>query len=185
MKIVSVIVASLLVVLVTACQSGESVRPPVATNTAESDSEAIAMGTATSAKPTLAPTTTTTPGPAATPTPVPLMRPPDSQMPIAGICSVVFIDFDFVTITRQPDTPSPRCLTVTANQRLSYVNQTADQIRVILGRFDLLIPQGETGLLDAPVGTYLLPGVHIVSVSDADGREIGGGEVWLIEEAPQ
>ncbi len=104
------------------------------------------------------------------PTKVPL-KPADSDAPASGICASS--DGDIVEAILTPDgPPMPRCVKVTAAQRLRITNGTAATVRITLGHFDVEIVAGQEALLDEPVGEYLAPGVHLM---------VNGPEVWLIQ----
>ncbi len=93
----------------------------------------------------------------------------DSDAPASGICASS--DGDIVEATLTADGPSmPRCVKVTAAQRLKIINGTSAPVRIMLGHFDVEIPAGGQAVLDEPVGEYLAPGVHLM---------VNGPEVWL------
>ena len=101
-------------------------------------------------------------------TKVPL-KPADSDAPASGICASS--DGDIVEATLTADgPPMPRCVKVTAAQRLKIINGTTAPVRIMLGHFDVEIPAGRQAVLDKPVGEYLAPGVHLM---------VNGPEVWL------
>jgi hypothetical protein len=98
--------------------------------------------------------------------------------PAAGVCphshaAVVTIELFF-------DVPSPRCLVVTADQRLRLVNRTAANgqpgttVSLHFAGFAAKIPPNHAALLDAPVGDYLPPGVSGVPLRGAPAPEL-----WL------
>lgn len=97
-------------------------------------------------------------------------KPPDSDRPAAGICAEV-VD-GIASITIGSDAPSPRCVKVTSNVRLRFVNATGAAVQVRLWSFDAQIAPGGEQIIDAPVGSYLMPGVHFI--------EGIGAEVWLV-----
>jgi len=127
-------------------------------------------------------TPTSEPAPLASPTPMPtnqITRPfepalatPASAEPAAGICMEAEGETAVVEIF--PDIPAPRCLKVTAAQRLVVVNRTDSQISVSLGALAAVIQPGEQQELDRRFGEYLAPGVHRVKV-----EPYSGPEVWL------
>ncbi len=97
------------------------------------------------------------------------LKPADSDTPASGICASS--DGDIVQATLTTDgPPMPRCLKVTAAQRLKIINGTTAAVRISLGHFDVEIPAGGQAVLDEPVGEYLAPGVHLM---------VNGPEVWL------
>ena len=104
------------------------------------------------------------------------MEPPVSDLPAAGICAEP--SGDVVTIAVEPDTPSPRCSRVTSSQRLRVVNQTSEEIDVQIADFKMRLGAGDEGSVDAPFGSYLAPGVHLMNISSLAG---GGAEIWLGE----
>ena len=96
-------------------------------------------------------------------------------MPAAGICAEP--GGDVVTIAVEPDVPSPRCTKVTGGQRLRVVNQTSEEIDVQIAGIKMRLGAGDEGSVDAPFGSYLAPGVHLMSISSL----AGGAEIWLGE----
>jgi len=112
--------------------------------------------------------------PTPTPSPVVVKKLADSEFPAAGICDAspdnpVLIK---IAIGSMPD---PRCIKVTADQRVEFQNETGLVVRIQLGRFDVTFPAGDIITLDAPCGEYLEPGVHRVTLSQGSVPEI-----WLI-----
>ena len=112
-----------------------------------------------------------------TDTPVPLStgqkEPAYSDAPASGICAES--QDDPVLITILPGLmPDPRCMKVSANQRLQFKNETGVTVQLQLGQFDITLPAGDTQVLDAPVSDYLEPGVHHATLSDGSVPEI-----WL------
>lgn len=80
-----------------------------------------------------------------------------------------------------PDTSTPRCLTVRAAQRLRVVNRSdhfGQHGRTVTVTFADFPPRtlrvGDATIFDRPFGEYLAPGVHFVHISLYAG---GGGEV--------
>lgn len=114
---------------------------------------------------------------AAKDTALPSARPlasPIADSPAAGICA----DFEgsSVTVTLGPDSPSPRCVRVTPTQRLTVENVSGQVRQVGIGPFTAEIPSGAARTFDTPLGDFLAPGVHVLSVSGpADSVEI-----WLV-----
>lgn len=113
---------------------------------------------------------------AATLVTTPVLKPADSDAPAAGICASSPEDTVMIAIVTG-NMPDPRCLQVTADQRLGFQNETGENVRVQLAQFDIAIPAGEIGVFAAPCGSYLAPGVHRISVSTGSVPEI-----WLVEE---
>lgn len=90
---------------------------------------------------------------------------------------------DVVTVVAYPGAPRPRCLTVTANQRLQVVNrsnadgQPGKPMTVTFAGFaPRVIPVGGSTLFDQALGEYIAQGVHVLKISVYPG---GGAEVWL------
>jgi len=117
------------------------------------------------------------PGPTATGSPS--LKPADAPGPVAGACASPPAG-DVVTITINADVPSPRCSKILPAQRVRVANGTNGPVRVQLARFDVTLPPGSTETFDAPVGTYLAPGVHFVWASQYPGS--GGAELWLADQ---
>lgn len=109
---------------------------------------------------------------AATTTPRELATPYALQ-PAAGICGGA-IDEEIASVEIWPDIPSPRCLQVSADQKLRVVNRTNEVLSIKLGRLTGQIKPGEFLTLDEPFGNILEPGVHLLTVSP-----FGGPELWL------
>lgn len=102
--------------------------------------------------------------------PLMALKPPDSDTPASGICPQ--FDGEIVEITiNDPPPPSPRCVQVTAEQRLKIINATSAPVRVKLAHFDMEIPPAGDTIFDQNVGDYLAPGVHLM---------LNGPEVWLV-----
>lgn len=92
------------------------------------------------------------------------MKPADSDQPAAGICSSSSESPVSITVVAG-SMPDPRCMQVTGDQKLLFKNETGEDIRLQLGRFDVSISAGESQVLDAPCASYLAPGVHYATVS--------------------
>jgi hypothetical protein len=138
-------------------------------------------GGETRATPTTGTAATDTPGVEATPT-APAsstLKPPDSEFPAAGICAEPGIS-QVVTITFREDVPDPRCAKVNVPQRLRIVNQREQAARIVFGPYDVTIEPGAEQLFDAPVGTYLAPGVHTLGSPDIEGY---AADVWVLDVA--
>ncbi len=106
-------------------------------------------------------------------TPEATLIPAISDAPAAGICAEA--EGQWATVEIQPDVPSPRCLKVTAQQRLKAINRTEVAVRVELGPFALDLQPGAEGALEQPFGAFLAPGVHQVLAPPYSGPE-----VWLV-----
>lgn len=76
----------------------------------------------------------------------------------------------------RPPMRSPRCVRVTADQRLQIRNATDQPATVSLAHHSATIAPGETALFDQPFGDYLQPGVHRITMSTYGSS---GAEVWL------
>ncbi len=106
----------------------------------------------------------------------PGLKPADSELPAAGICAEP-PPGGVVTFTIEVAVPSPRCARVLPRHRVRIENRTGETKRVQLARFDVTLAPGAAETFDAPVGTYLAPGVHSVKVSPPP---FGGPELWLM-----
>lgn len=107
--------------------------------------------------------------------------PADAQMPASGVCGPVV--GALVVITANPDTPSPRCVTVSGTQHLKVVNasnqfgQTGKTITVSFAAFPpRQVAVGASTTFDQDFGNYLAPGVHVLHISLYGGE---GAELWL------
>lgn len=100
---------------------------------------------------------------------------PASDQPAAGICGAQ--QGDIITLEIFPDMPNPRCSKARPEQQLRVVNRTSTEIQVSLARYQFTLEPDETQTIEAPLGEYLLPGVHHLSV-------VGGHApaLWLQEE---
>lgn len=107
----------------------------------------------------------------AAPAPLPLATPYALQ-PASGICAAP--QGDVLTFTLSADIPDPRCMAATAAQRLRVVNASGASLRVSIGPFTVTLAPGGDHLFDAPLGSYLLPGVHQVLVQPCCSPEL-----WL------
>lgn len=154
-----------------------TVTPPVATlvpitlQTTLTDTPPLPTATSPTTEPP-----TATPLPAATVSPPPVgLATPVSQEPAAGICADPPTD-EVVVLTLNTDVPDPRCQKVTAEHRLRVVNGTGEALSFMLGPYVGQLQPGQDIVLDAPVGTYLAPGVHVLTTSTYAGS---GPEIWL------
>jgi hypothetical protein len=103
--------------------------------------------------------------------PTPALATPYADSPAAGICAEAPGEA-VISVEIFPDIPSPRCLKVSADQKLQVINRTDSALQLSLGRLEQkLQPQAET-VLDAPFGDYLAPGVHILRAEPFSGPEI-------------
>jgi hypothetical protein len=106
----------------------------------------------------------------------------DSQTPASGVCTRPSTD-PLVTITVNPDTPVPRCATVSKDQGLKVVNASDNFNQdgtTVTVRFANLPPRvlkiGASTTFRRHFGGYLAAGVHILHVS-LYGE--GGAAIWL------
>ena len=99
---------------------------------------------------------------------------PYAQEPASGICSAA--EGDLVSVEIFPDIPSPRCVQVSAGQRLQVTNQTDQEITLELGPYVIQLAAGEVTVLDASLGTFLAPGAHVLGAAPFSGPEL-----WLKE----
>jgi hypothetical protein len=104
------------------------------------------------------------------------LRPADSAEPAAGICASSAASEVAIRVI-SGNMPEPRCIQVAADQRLQFTNDTSEEVRIQLGKFDATIPAGEVQMFDAPAGSFLAPGVHYATVS---GGSIPA--IWLVAE---
>ena len=104
------------------------------------------------------------------PTPTYLLATPYAQSPAAGICAS--FEGGTVVVNIYADIPDPRCVKVRADQRLSVVNQTQNTLEISLGIYQASLAPGAETTFDAPFGTYLATGVHILQVSPCCGAEL-------------
>jgi hypothetical protein len=139
-------------------------------NTTSTTQPASSESSSTTAAGGEAPSTTTT-VPASTPS---TLKPPDADAPAAGTCGTS--QDEVVEVTINPDIPSPRCVQVTADQRLRIVNRADQPCDVSLAQFSATLQPGESTDFDMPFGDYLEPGVHRVGMSIYGSS---GAEVWL------
>jgi hypothetical protein len=96
-----------------------------------------------------------------------------AQQPAAGICAS--FDGDMVMVSINPDIPDPRCSKVRADQKITIINNTQNNIEVNIGRaFEADLAPGEKTTIDYPFSDYLYPGVHQVQVKPCCGFEL-----WL------
>ena len=100
------------------------------------------------------------------------LKSPDSNQPASGICDPVA--GDVVTVNINTDVPSPRCVKVTAHQRLQVINATEGSVEVQLAQFTVQLQPGQAQLFAASFASYLAPGVHWLRVTGGNGPEI-----WL------
>jgi hypothetical protein len=134
------------------------------------DHPSAASPTSTSSSPSDSPSATRSSG---------HLVPATSRYPTAGVCGRA--TGAVLTIRIEPDTPNPRCASVTAHQRLRVVNSTGDYgahahpVTVVWlpGRPFTLRP-GAARTFPRQFGTYLARGVHPLKAGTAYRAE-----VWL------
>ncbi len=112
-----------------------------------------------------------TPTISATAIPQPLATPYALQ-PAAGICAS--FEGEMVTINLNIDISDPRCSKVTADQKLTVINQTLTTLQVSIGSFNSNLLPGGAYTVDVPFGDYLAEGVHQLQVSPCCSAEL-----WL------
>jgi hypothetical protein len=105
--------------------------------------------------------------------PPPSMATAYAQEPAAGICAS--FDGDMVVVSINPDAPDPRCSKVRADQKLTIINNTKNDIEANIGKaFEADLAPGEKTVITNPFSDYLYPGVHQVQVKPCCGFEL-----WL------
>jgi hypothetical protein len=113
--------------------------------------------------------------PAATETPPPRAT-PYALEPAAGICGEPAGEEAVMTL--EPGIPDPRCMIVTADQRLRVINRTGADVEISLGPFALPLPANGETVFGPSFGDFLMPGVHVLGVDPCCG-----GELWLRSDA--
>ena len=112
---------------------------------------------------------------AAVTTTLPTTRiPATSAKPAAGTCLAG--PGGVVTITLNPDVPSPRCTIVYASDQLKFVNNTDQLQSVDTGYAQVSLPPHKSHVFPQKVGDYWAKGVHRPNTTlygDSDP------EVWL------
>jgi len=109
--------------------------------------------------------------PAAIITDLPVYRAsPVAQSPASGICGIW--EGDMVTFTIYPDIPDPRCSQALPGQKLRVINQREEVIHASIGLFAADIEPGGEFIFEAPLGEYLMPGVHVVKISPCCSPEL-------------
>jgi peptidoglycan hydrolase-like protein with peptidoglycan-binding domain len=100
----------------------------------------------------------------ATATPETSPSPPPE--PAAGICASD--DGSIAEVVLGGDTPTPRCLAMPGDHRLRIVND-GDATTITLGSWSVDLDTGGAATSPLPVGAYLDPGTHTVTVSRYGG----------------
>ena len=104
------------------------------------------------------------------PTPTYFLATPYAQSPVAGICAS--FEGEMVVVSIYPDIPDPRCIKVRADQQLTVVNRTQNNLEVSLGIYKASLTPGAETTFDAPFGMYLATGVHQLQVSPCCSPEL-------------
>lgn len=158
-KYIAVVLMTIASLLLSACLGVQSSLPtPTA---AETTVAAAESSTDTPAPPTLEAS--------------PPLATPYADSPAAGIC-MESPGESVVSVEIFPDMPSPRCLKVSAEQKLMVINRTGIALQVSLGAVESSLTPGGDGMLDRTFGEYLEPGVHVLLADPYFGPEI-----WLVE----
>ncbi|MGA2910538.1 MAG: hypothetical protein ABSE04_01915 [Candidatus Microgenomates bacterium] len=100
--------------------------------------------------------------------------PADSQAPAASSCNSV--QGDVISVTLNPDVPNPRCVIISANQKLTLVNGTSQLISLDYDSYVSKISPGSNYTFPVVASLFLAPGVHVIKTSLYSGS---GPEVWL------
>lgn len=98
---------------------------------------------------------------------------PSGQSPAAGICADPSKG-DLAVFVFRPDLPDPRCGVARPEQRLQVVNDTEQTIQVKIAQYEAQVEPGATYVFEAPLGSFLAPGVHDLWASAPSP------ELWLI-----
>lgn len=161
-KVAQRIVATLLLAIPTAaCASKSTFEDPQASNGAPTESSLPEPETSS------VPTIPVSPPPVA-------LTPADSETPAATICAEaqgpygIFMFDEFGS--------DPRCLIVTADQRLKVVNKTKKSVQIDLGpQVSTRLRPGREIVLGPKFGDYLARGVHFLEESAFEGDP----EIWF------
>lgn len=148
--------------LLVACSSGDDESADDSTTTTTPTTQPAAGEPSTTVAGGGDPATSSGTAPAA-------LKPPDTDSPVAPMCNQA--DGEVVEVVYTPDLiPSPRCVKVTADQRLQVRNDTDQPQDASIAHHSVTLAPGETALFDQPVGEYLQPGIHHGPL---------GAEIWL------
>ncbi len=159
--ILTVILTCLIALLLVACAISAPTPAPAAHLVATPTTQATAPESAASA--TLAPA-------------APALATPYAAQPAAGICAE-FPGDSVVSVEILPDMPSPRCLKVTADQRLKVTNHSGGQLSLKLGDQATSLQANADYTFEVTFGEMLVPGVHLL-----DAAPFFGPEIWLVEK---
>jgi hypothetical protein len=105
----------------------------------------------------------------------PGLKPSESDTPAAGICASP--TEPVVTIHFLEGIPDPRCTVLRPDQRIRFINRLTEPVTLTLGRYSATAAPNSSVLFDAPAGSYLALGVHVVGASVGSAR----AELWLQE----
>ncbi|HVP04985.1 MAG TPA: hypothetical protein VMT90_04835 [Dehalococcoidia bacterium] len=108
------------------------------------------------------------------------LKPPDSELPAAGICAGAPASSP-ATVEFHVDVPAPRCQRVLPSTHIRLVNKIERTVDFQLGVFRGTLAPGADATSGLPAGEFLAPGVHgILSTAYGDGSSlVGSGELWL------
>ena len=106
------------------------------------------------------------------PLPVGGLKPPDSQMPAAGICGDAQGDPVSIALGVGPDgiPIAGRCIRITPAQHIKLINHSSGPFNIFFGEYYITLPVDSEMLLDKPIGQYLALGVHHLPM---------GPELWV------
>ena len=111
-----------------------------------------------------------------TPTLPPVLVPPESQAPAAGVCEAQ-PDSSVVAFELVEGAPSPACAQVGQSQTLRFDNHTGQTVMIEFAGRTITITDGQSADLEERVAAYLAPGVHVAHVDFYGGS---GPEVWVL-----
>lgn len=168
----SVILAVVAAVVLTACGAGHDTTTQANTKAATPIAVNQATPIVSAGPPPAEPDATAPPQPSqASMTTLHLQRtirvPALAGGPAAGVCSsrwprVIVIDMN-------PDTPAPRCVSASAGNIIEVVNRTdgfgqhGHSMTISWASFPpVTLRPGQSAIFDAPVGSYLAPGDHVL-----------------------
>lgn len=118
-----------------------------------------------------------TAAPSATPWvyPAPSQPAPTQPAPSPGESACPYVDGDTVWLEVRVDGVRPGCFSIASWQRIGLVSYVNDELAVVLGDNELLLPPGQSGLFSEPVSSLLSPGVNTMQV-----ELYGTVEIWLV-----
>ena len=102
------------------------------------------------------------------------LKPPDSEMPAAGICGEAQGDPVSIVLGMGLDgiPLAGRCVQIDPAQRIKLVNQSNGPVNFQFGEYHIDLPARNEIMLDKPAGQYLAQGVHSLPM---------GPELWVKE----